>query len=84
MHSPAPWHVKPLTDTQMVCRIDGKPVALVVAMPQTAQHSIHDARLIAAAPDMLYALEEISHALGDCALTRKARAAIAKATGDQR
>jgi hypothetical protein len=33
---------------------------------------------------MLYALEEISHALGDCALTRKARAAIAKATGDQR
>jgi hypothetical protein len=84
MHTPAPWHVAPLGQTYSVCRTDGKAVALVVPLHATEQSGIHDARLISAAPDMLYALEEISHALGDCALTRKARAAIAKATGDKR
>jgi hypothetical protein len=82
MHTPAPWHLQPLGQTYSVCRSDGKAVALVVPMHANKQHSIHDAQLIAAAPDMLNALQELIHTLGDCAMTRKARAAILKATGE--
>ena len=42
-----------------------------------------NARLIAAAPDLLDVLEELVAEFGVCGLTEKARAAIAKATGEQ-
>ena len=42
-----------------------------------------DELLIAAAPDLLDVLEELVAEFGVCGLTEKARAAIAKATGEQ-
>lgn len=42
-----------------------------------------NARLLAAAPELLEALEELVSEFGVCGLTEKARAAIAKATGEQ-
>lgn len=43
--------------------------------------SIANARLIAAAPDLLEALQDLCDTLGECGMTEKARAAIAKAEG---
>ena len=42
-----------------------------------------NASLIAAAPELLEALKELVAEFGVCGLTEKARAAIAKATGEQ-
>jgi hypothetical protein len=42
-----------------------------------------NARLIAAAPDLLEALDGILFELGECRMTEKARAAIEKATGEK-
>lgn len=46
--------------------------------------SIANARLIAAAPDLLEALQDLCDTLGECGMTEKARAAIAKAEGEKR
>jgi hypothetical protein len=40
-----------------------------------------DAALMAAAPDLLEALQDLCDTLGECGMTEKARAAIAKAEG---
>ena len=40
-----------------------------------------DAQLIAAAPELLEALQDLCDTLGECGMTEKARAAIAKAEG---
>lgn len=40
-----------------------------------------NARLIAAAPDLLEALQDLCDTLGECGMTERARAAIAKAEG---
>ena len=42
-----------------------------------------NARLIAAAPELLEALQELCDTLGECGMTEKARAVIAEATGEQ-
>ena len=43
-----------------------------------------NARLIAAAPELLEALQDLCDTLGECGMTEKARAAIAKAAGERK
>lgn len=93
--SPAPWRV--YGEGQAVCDARGNAVATVEAYRPgaTAQHCYHVAELIAAAPDLLVALQEcitesgaLAFASEDfyrakqriMAISNIARAAIAKAT----
>ena len=91
-HTEGPWFVPtPLYRTYYVeARIDGGMLQEVASCGPTADptQQAANARLIAAAPDLLEALEA-SLALIDLAIpfegdvTRKARAALAKAKGEQ-
>lgn len=97
VHSPAPWTVVPLSGR-------GGPFAIRMPAPAGSRHATHygvqevvtiaDANLIAAAPELLEALRELTDAfLGtiagegfdeehcECPVLDKARAAIAKAEG---
>ena len=86
-HTPGPWAIRqdpkagPLYNWNV--GIDGRPQYWI----QVAVCSEHDARLIAAAPDLLEALRSITDAADEKRVTAKhyeiARAAIAKATGEQ-
>ena len=100
-HTPGPWAVIERADT-----IDGEPVIYVGKPDRReelrdyslthAEHDVarvyerDDARLIAAAPDLLAALREIAEALPESdggktpdRFVRGARAAIARATGGE-
>ncbi len=70
-HTPGPWHTTG-TQHEEVRNGDG----FLVCKART-----DDARLIAAAPDLLEALEDLLPLLEDRRLQNKARAAVAKATG---
>ena len=89
-HTPGPWFVvsedgadftaiatKPSIDSKMDldCEVLGSSEWLRVKPA--------DLQLMAAAPELLAALGDICMELGECGLTEKARAAIAKATGAQ-
>jgi hypothetical protein len=79
-HTPGPWRAKPWSkhEVQIVARVDGKDTLVTgYCLPD-------DARLIAAAPELLEALQQLYGAIDSCVeLTpqrlAKARAAIAKA-----
>jgi hypothetical protein len=73
-HTPGPWRIGALESGQAA--VDGASGAEV-----TGWVSIPDAHLIAAAPDMLAALELLLPYLEDCRMDSEARAAIAKAKG---
>ena len=85
-HTPGPWHIDPIkTHANGNRRIMAEQCTPVAVVPE---HLAADARLIAAAPDLLEALKTL---LGDTEdsdyMSRKerenmARAAIAKATGE--
>ena len=73
-HTPGPWKRKI------------KSVLISVAPYEWAEAyggSIANARLIAAAPDLLEALQDLCDTLGECGMTEKARAAIVKAEGEK-
>lgn len=87
-HTPGPWRYwtqrRPESeDTCTFRNLDGAEILRAVTVTLTES----DARLIAAAPELLAALEELVNAyIGDVTATRApeviaARAAIAKATG---
>ena len=85
-HTPGPWEaISNLVRTR--CTSDGNGGFLIAECPPNIGDRLENARLIAAAPDMLKALQEIVAAAdGDGwsqldATLAKARAAIAKATG---
>lgn len=93
-HTPGPWEVGPVDDT-VVTHVGADGVRLVVAeidgdynQPETWPIMEANARLIAAAPELLEALDRIQNwprvfdglRAEDVAF---ARAAIAKATGEQ-
>lgn len=86
-HTPGPWSVgTTLADDKLAIIHDGDSVMAILT---TCPPKMRDARLIAAAPDLLEALEALdalwseSEAQGVdfSAAIAKARAAIAKATG---
>jgi hypothetical protein len=96
-HTPGPWEVVPGDDYMIsaaaypadfphLCKADDTGDMLAYVGNRTADFGEANARLIAAAPDLLEALESV---LGNCldseglaAAHAKARAAIAKATGE--
>lgn len=88
-HTPGPWHFAPsLDDTYVVCESDDNG-ASTVALVYAADAAKPDARLIAAAPDLLAALEKVLAAYEAARepghgtiLIDEARAALAKARGE--
>ena len=89
-HTPGPWE-RHETGAIVGPKLDDKPVWLrpVIARFETGVKEA-DARLIAAAPELLEALEELYHLIDDAhdgdrvftfELAQKAKTAIAKARG---
>ena len=78
-HTPGPWIRHNGTIYQ--AREDGGKFYAETAI--AGVFTKEDELLIAAAPDLLDVLEELVAEFGVCGLTEKARAAIAKATGEQ-
>lgn len=83
-HTPGPWFV----DGVRFVRQEPAPRHVICRLPTTRNEG--DARLIAAAPDLLEAVEELANLVElirsgdytpDSFTTQPARAAIAKATG---
>ena len=90
-HTPGPWFIEQRTDDNGAthCRItasDGHGWSGNRYMSVSGCIDEHDARLIAAAPELLEALQSVLDncldSEGLCAAHAKARAAIAKATGE--
>lgn len=88
-HTPGPWHVSTkadgLEDGWTVCIMgDGVDLRIRNETPALLGDIEKDADLIAAAPDLLEALEEIVNTpwIGGKGGLVKARAAIAKAKGE--
>jgi len=89
-HTPGPWYINPIkANANGNRRIMAEQCTPVAVVPD---HLVADARLIAAAPDLLEALElmldrfrdtEGSHGQWEEEATENARAAIAKATGGE-
>ena len=81
-HTPGPWHATKHTDTKGWTVSAGNSIASVRPREEAASN----ARLIAAAPDLLEVLEDwlrIAAATGgDSVIGNRARAAIKKARGE--
>jgi len=93
--TPGPWAVYPGTDGNEICAVDhspGLPIRQVICGPRRGENWIANAHLIAAAPDMYEALQDLialaEHAMreaGDYDINGEledARAALAKARGE--
>lgn len=87
-HTPGPWYID--AKTIMVIRASDSLIAMTAGLPddELTQQELANARLIAAAPDLLAALEAMvirygwGHNEADPEM-KHARAVIAKATGDK-
>ena len=82
-HTPGPWSESP--DGSTIYGVDGVPVARIAAAGRPGDARSANARLIAAAPDMLEALELFQAARTSQELHAAlalARPAIAKARGE--
>lgn len=82
-----PWftHREGFSTVYVEARISGGMIQEVAACGPTeagSEQQEANARLIAAAPDLLAALQEIADSCYPSATCNKARAAIAKATGE--
>jgi hypothetical protein len=96
-HSITPWKVAHAHSTEYIRDIkdaQGELIAQVCAFDDEVSETVANARLMAAAPDLLAALLDLlsraeldqsaTHdGLENCNALAKCRAAIAKATGDQ-
>ena len=73
--TPEPWKVG--GPTGFVNQISIEPAIGIVY--GAGQEIAANARLIAAAPELVEALQDLCDTLGECGMTEKARAALAKA-----
>lgn len=87
-HTPGPWCAVDVDHAVAICTVDGHTVADVFAMADAECGVTTDAnaRLVAAAPDLLEALQEAHEALDGVrpytvGLMNAINSAIAKATG---
>lgn len=81
-HTPGPWHAMPFNGGETIYAHDNHRVAECLATGKHGEKHEANARLIAAAPELLAALQNILAANPDLAeVADEARAAIAKATG---
>lgn len=89
MHTPGPWtsgRAIPADDTvSRIVRAGDDHIAVVMDLDGGAQEAVDNARLIAAAPDMLAALQLIHANAGESPEWIRSRidAVIARATGGQ-
>ena len=89
MHTPGPWasgRAIPADDTvSRIVRAGVDHIAVVMDLEGAAQEAVDNARLIAAAPDMLAALQLIYANAGESPEWIRSRidAVIARATGGQ-
>ena len=84
-HTPGPWAVSS-TERRYVREVNGKRYVASCTDSQdyrTYEEAEANARLIACAPEMLEALQDLCDTLGECGMTEKARAAIARAEGEK-
>jgi hypothetical protein len=87
-HTPGPWRFEwpdMFGDCNILHRADSLAVGAVVSNMRPEGEVVANARLIAAAPDMLAALKEaraqVAHLTGKTAVVERINAAIAKAEG---
>lgn len=83
-HTPGPWTIYPETDGTDICAVDytpGLPIRQIIARPDRGANWIANARLIAAAPELLEACRKALYALKGREHDQFLRDAIAKATG---
>ena len=84
-HTPGPWHSASKSETTWnigVYTDSGEEVAhIAVKSALVAQRRNADARLIAAAPELLKALQRLTHPMADDEDVENAFSVIAKATG---
>ena len=89
MHTLGPWtfgRAIPVDDTvSRIVRAGDDHIAVVMDLDGAAQEAVNNARLIAAAPDMLEALQLIHANAGESPEWIRSRidAVIARATGEQ-
>ena len=85
-HTPGPWFYETGNTEALIVERDGTTVAELQTTYQTTAHRSLEAnaRLIAAAPDLLAALQSLINDQRDASLPilSQARAAITKATGE--
>ena len=84
-HTPGPWSVAETRhgyDT-VIRGPKSEPIALALIGGYSKKEGGANSLLVAAAPELLEALEDLVSEFGVCGLTEKARAAISKATGEQ-
>lgn len=84
-HTPAPWAVGTLGNDIGVLAASDEPFCRLFTSEETYDEALANARLIAAAPDLLSALKEALYAVTEIdnahKSLRRIRAAIAKAEG---
>jgi hypothetical protein len=81
-HTPGPWKVERINDTNYVMGRVGHVIAEVPADRNYKAKADVNAALIAAAPDLLAALEAVLDMPNNSLALYEARAAIAKAKGE--
>ena len=83
-HTPGPWEVDGIGQVIVPARPPAwRTLADVYSVHGDEDQADADARLIAAAPELLAALEDLLPYLEDCRMDAGARAAIAKAKGEK-
>ena len=80
-HTPGPWHV--VFHHPKLVKVETARVVICDSFGGLSDETIANARLIASAPDLLFALERLAHPMADDDDLDYAREVIARAKGLQ-